>query len=74
MQTMTNEPPRPAPTFVQFPPIPLLSGDTVADTDGNPHTIEQATITLVGDDGTRFEVDLEYRFGGWWAPAAGPNA
>ncbi|MFC5178179.1 hypothetical protein [Nocardioides taihuensis] len=54
-------------TPVQFPPIPLLSGDTVEGSDG-PARLRSVTVCITLDDGSRMDIDLESRFGGWWAP------
>lgn len=72
---MTNDTPRNVgPTFTQFPPIPLLSGDTFRDDDGTPHRLQSVIVTMTATDGTTRDVPLEYRFGGWWPPAGGPSA
>ena len=51
-------------------PAPLASGDTVYDIDGNAHPVVTVTLRITtADSDTPIEVDLESRFGGWWAPA-----
>lgn len=59
-----------------FAPIPLASGNTLprpdvsidADGGGRVVTAMSMLITVEGSD-EPVEVALEYRFGGWWAPA-----
>ena len=53
-----------------FPPIPLASGETHSDADGGKRLVTGVTV-LVSLEGTSEPnaVSLEYRFGGWWAPA-----
>lgn len=55
--------------LTHFPPIPLLSGNTVRSADGDLHTLATVTVRMVGEDGAVVDVDLEYRFGGWWPPS-----
>ena len=52
-------------TRLQFPPVPLASGDTFAT--GAPVVAVDVTIHLA--DGSEHKVALESRFGGWWVPA-----
>jgi hypothetical protein len=72
MTHMTHETPS-GTTLVQFPPLPLLSGDTFPDTAGTTHALASVTVTLTSDDGTTIEIPLESRFGGWWAPTGTPT-
>lgn len=58
-----------ATTVFVFPPIPLASGDTVFDPNGDKHRVVGVTVSIATEDSdTPIEVDLESRFGGWWAP------
>lgn len=68
MQTMTDQDPAAKPTFAQIPPIPLVSGDTFRTDDEAAHPIESITVTITGTDGASQQINLEYRFGGWWVP------
>lgn len=64
---MTDETPRHvAATPVQFPPIPLLSGNTFTDAEGNEHLVDAVTVTITAADGTHRDLNLVYQFGGWW--------
>ena len=57
-------------TPFRFPQIPLVSGDTAHDADGNERAIKNVSVLITtADSATPIEVKLEYRFGGWWAPA-----
>lgn len=66
MDTMTPTTPH---SPIKAAPIPLISGDTFEGPDGQERHATTATVTLTADDGTQTTLDLEYRFGGWWAPA-----
>ncbi|GCD90130.1 hypothetical protein [Nocardioides sp. LS1] len=58
-----------ASTVFVFPPIPLASGDTVYDRNGEKHRVVAVTVRIGTEDSdTPIEVDLESRFGGWWVP------
>lgn len=54
------------PEPVKFAPMPLLSGDAIDD--AGIHPLESVTVVLTAADGTRWEVPLTYRHGGWWPP------
>jgi hypothetical protein len=68
-----NQPSTTGQTMINFPPIPLLSGDAFSSND-TTHTISTAEVVLTAPDGTTMRVPLEYRFGGWWLPADVPHA
>lgn len=57
-------------TPLQFPPIPLLSGDSFTAEDGTSRPIAAVTVTVQAEDGTARTVPLDFHFGGWWAPIA----
>lgn len=54
---------------LQFPPLPLASGDVFVDTEGNVHAVEGVSAVIHLSSGERVAVALEHRFGGWWIPA-----
>lgn len=67
MDTMTDNAQRNMP--VTAPPVPLLTGNAFTADDGTTKRVQSATVTLTADDGTTKTMELEWRFGGWWAPA-----
>jgi hypothetical protein len=66
MDTMTDNAQRNMP--VTAAPVPLLTGNAFTAEDGTTKPVESVTVTLTADDGTTKTIDLEFRFGGWWAP------
>jgi hypothetical protein len=54
---------------VAFPPIPLVAGEALVDEHGRDHEVTDVRITITTATGATAEVTLEYKFGGWWAPA-----
>lgn len=63
---------RPA-TPYRFPPIPLLSGDTVENTPDGDDTITEVAVTITTEHGHTVTVPLTPRYGGWWPPDALPE-
>lgn len=55
-------------TSLQFPPVPLASGDTVTTGETTTPVVAMDVTVHLGDGGEH-KVALEYRFGGWWVPA-----
>lgn len=66
IQTATETASRAA---VAFPPIPLVAGEALVDERGHDHEVTGVRVTITTATGATAEVALEYRFGGWWAPA-----
>lgn len=64
---MAEEPAEPT-SPLTFPPIPLVSGETVAAEDGASHRVARVEILVTCEDGSERRIPLEPRFGGWWAP------
>lgn len=50
---------------LNFPPIPLASGDTVASEEGTTG-VRGIEIVITLDDGREKRLPLDYRLGGWW--------
>ena len=58
-----------ATTKFVYPPVPLASGDTLYEPNGDQRRVVKVTLHIHTDDSdTPGEVELEPRFGGWWAP------
>lgn len=56
---------------IQFPPIPLVSGDTVTGEHGESR-VRAIEIVVTCEDGREQRLPLSYAFGGWWVtPVAG---
>lgn len=53
----------------RFPPLPLLSGNVIEDTDHTMRPIAHVEVVITCVDGTTSTIRLEERFGGWWPPA-----
>lgn len=68
MITMPDTPQRNMP--VTAAPVPLLTGNAFTTDDGTEHPVQSVTLTITAEDGTHKTLDLEFRFGGWWAPAS----
>lgn len=68
MSTMTDTPQRNMPMTPA--PVPLFSGNALTTPDGAEHPVQSVTVTITADDGTQQSIDLEFRFGGWWAPVS----
>lgn len=68
MSTMTDTPQRQMP--ITPAPVPLFSGNAISAEDGAQVPVQSVTVTITAEDGTTQTVDLEFRFGGWWAPAS----
>lgn len=66
MSTMTENAQRNMP--VTAAPVPLFTGNAITADDGTTKPVQSVTVTITADDGTATTMDLEFRFGGWWAP------
>jgi hypothetical protein len=59
---------------VQFPPIPLVSGDQLVDGEGRQHDVTEVLVVVRASNGVEKVVRLDARFGGWWVPVADLHA
>lgn len=54
---------------IQFAPVPLVTGNAIADAHGGLRDVAAVEVTVRLSDGDVETIGLDYRFGGWWAPA-----
>jgi len=54
---------------IEFPPIPLVSGQTFTAENGTEQRATEVTV-VIRSESESIEVSLDFRFGGWWAPVA----
>ncbi len=50
----------------RLPPVPLASGDRLADPDGR--TVVGVELVVTTEDGGRTRIPLRAEHGAWWAP------
>jgi hypothetical protein len=50
-----------------FPPIPLATGQVVADAEGNPVRIQSVEVVVKTEDGKESRIPLTALHGAWWA-------
>ena len=51
---------------INFSPVPVVTGGQVTTNTGT-HRVERVVVSVVAEDGSTLEQELEYRHGGWWA-------
>jgi hypothetical protein len=52
---------------VRFAPIPVMSGVSLTDPDGDK-IVNKVEVTITCEDGTTRTIALDERNGGWWVP------
>ena len=54
-------------TPVMFAPVPLVSGNSVVIGESEEQVTGVRVVISTAGSPEALEVDLEFRFGGWWA-------
>lgn len=61
-------------TELTFPPVPLVSGNTLTGADGRPRRVTAVAVAVsTADPDASTRIALDERFGGWWRFAGAAN-